>query len=249
MGLLSKIGKIAGGLIGGPVGAAIGGGLGSIAGSIVGSKGSKKAAKASAAGQEAAAAEQRAALDRVNQYQQPYLDAGSPAINALMKVNSGDYSGFANSPDALFAQKYGGQAVDRSAAARGNLNSGNTLIAQQQFGQGLASQQLGAYRNSLLAQAGIGQSAANNLGNATLGVAGNVGNALIGAGDARASGIAGSTNAITGGIEDLAGVAGDALGNKLVKKPKPVGSAYGGAYTPKASPRAGFSLPTSINLG
>lgn len=221
MGLLKKLAKFAGtaigGAIGGPAGAAIGS---SLAGAVVGSKGSKKAASTQAASNDAAAQEQRNALLRVQQYQQPYLDAGSPAINALTKVNSGDYSGFNSSPDYLYAREQALSGVQGSAAARGGLFSGRTGLELAKVGSGLASQNLGNYRNSLMQQIGIGQSAANNLGNATIGVAGGVGNALIGAGDARASGIAGSTNAITNGIDQLAGVAGDYFGNKLVKKAK-----------------------------
>jgi hypothetical protein len=226
MGLLKKIGKIGKKLIKGDLlGAA-----GSVVGAVIGSKGSKKAAKKSAAAAEAAAAEQRNALARVAQYQQPYLDAGSPAINALNQVNQGDYSAFESSPDYLYARGEALRGVEGSAAARGGLFSGNAGRELARVGSGLASQNLGNYRNALMQQIGIGQSAANNLGNATLGVAGNVGNALIGAGDARASGIVGATNAITGGIEDLAGLAGNALGKKLVKR-QPIGGAYAWNYT------------------
>lgn len=216
MGLLKKIGKIAGkALTGDFLGAA-----GSAIGAIAGSKGSKRAGKASAAGYAAAGDELRNGLTAATGYQRPFLDMASPAINSLTALNSGDYSGFESSPDYQFALQQGGQAVDRSAAARGNLNSGNTLVAQQRFGQGLAGQQLGAYRNSLFQTIGTGQHAADNLTSATLNTSQGIGNTLIGGGDARASGIVGSTNAITGGIEDLAGVAGNMVGNKLVKKPK-----------------------------
>lgn len=234
MGLLSKLGKIAGGIIGGPVGAAIGG----AAGSLLSSKGSKKASKKQVAAQEAAAQEQRNALMRVQQYQQPYLDAGSPAINALNRVNSGDYSAFENSPDYLYARDESLKGVQGSAAARGGLFSGNTGRELLRVGNGLATQNLGNYRNSLMQQIGIGQSAANNLGNATLGVAGGVAGNLVGAGDARASGIVGSTNAITGGIEDLAAWTGDRYGNSLVKKPKPVTGAYAVNYKTPSAQRA-----------
>jgi hypothetical protein len=196
------------------------GALGTVAGAVVGSKGAKKAAETSAAGSDAAAQAQRNALLQVQQYQQPYLDAGSPAINALNRVNSGDYSAFESSPDYLYARQQALQGVENSAAARGGLFSGNAGRSLATVASGLASQNLGNYRNALMGQIGIGQSAANNLGNATLGVAGNVGNALIGAGDARASGVAGSTNAITGGIEDLTGLAGNYFAKRAIKKPK-----------------------------
>lgn len=44
-------------------------------------------------------------------------------------------------PGYQFRLQQGTQAMERSAAAKGNLLSGNTLAAAQQFGQGLASEQ------------------------------------------------------------------------------------------------------------
>jgi len=49
-------------------------------------------------------------------------------------------------PGYQFRLNQGMQALERSAAARGNLLSGNTLAAAQEFGQGLASQE---YQNRL----------------------------------------------------------------------------------------------------
>lgn len=197
------------------------GAAGTVIGAVAGSKGAKKSAAASAAGHQASAEEQRAALARVGGYQQPYLDAGSPAINALMRVNSGDYSGFNQSPDYLYARDEALSGVENSAAARGGLFSGNTGRRLAEVAGGLASQNLGMYRNALLQQAGIGQSAANTLTGATLNTAAGVGADLSGSGDARASGIAGKTNAITGAVEDLSALAGAKYGNSLIKKPEP----------------------------
>jgi hypothetical protein len=213
---LKKVGKVVGKLATGDVLGAVG----TAAGALIGSKGSKKAAKASAAGHQASAAEQRAALGQVGGYQRPYLDVGSPAINALMQVNSGDYSGFENSPDFLYARDQALRGVERSAAARGGLFSGNAGLELARHAGGMASENLGRYRNALMQQIGIGQGAANVMTGATLDNAAGVGRDLVGAGDARASGIVGSTNALTGGIEDLAGLAGDRYGNSLLKKPK-----------------------------
>lgn len=212
---LKKVGKAVGKIATGDLlGAA-----GTVIGAVVGGKGSKKAAAESAAGHQASAEEQRAALARVGGYQQPYLDAGSPAINALMRVNSGDYSGFNESPDYLYARDEALGAVQNSAAARGGLFSGNTGRRLVEVAGDYASRNLGNFRNALLQQAGIGQSAANTLSGATLNTAAGVGSDLSGAGDARASGIAGQTNAITGAVEDLSALAGSRYGNSLIKKP------------------------------
>ena len=53
------------------------------------------------------------------------------------------------------------QALDRSAASKGTLQSGGQAKGAQEFGQGLASQQYGNYFNRLLSLAGIGQGAAS----------------------------------------------------------------------------------------
>jgi hypothetical protein len=241
MGLFKKLKKavkgiagiaapIVGGALGGPLGASIGSAVGS---AIKGSSGAKRSAGASAAGHTASAEEQRNALMRVGGIQQPYMNAGTDGLNALTRVNSGDYSGFMNSPDYQYARNEALTGVENSAAARGGLFSGNTGRRLAEVAGGMASQNLGNYRNALMGQIGVGQGAANTLTGATLGTAAGVGSDLSGAGDARASGIAGQTNAITGAIEDIAGVAGDYFGNRLLKKQKrPV------AATPKIRPQS-----------
>lgn len=61
---------------------------------------------------------------------------------------------FLTSPGFEFQMERGVDAIDASAAARGSLNSGKTLKAQQEFGQGLYAQDFNNYRNML---AGMGQ--------------------------------------------------------------------------------------------
>ena len=55
-------------------------------------------------------------------------------------------------PAYQFRLSQGMKAIDRSAAAKGNLLSGNTLAAAQQFGQGLASQE---YENQVNRLSGL----------------------------------------------------------------------------------------------
>ena len=55
-------------------------------------------------------------------------------------------------PAYQFRLNQGMKAIDRSAAAKGNLLSGNTLAAAQQFGQGLASQE---YENQVNRLSGL----------------------------------------------------------------------------------------------
>ena len=95
---------------------------------------------------------------------QPYYDAGTNALGQLDAVNSGDYSGFNSSPDYLFAQQQGLQGLDRSAAARGGLYSGGADADRMTFASGLASQNLGNYRNNLMSLANMGQNQSQYMG-------------------------------------------------------------------------------------
>lgn len=153
-------------------------------------------------------------------------------INAYMKANplpesattpSADFGKYAKDfsmadfeadPGYQFRQDEGMKALERSAAARGLLQSGSTLKGIQRFSQGLASQEytnaFNRYNvnranqlNPLQSLMGAGQSAANTLTNAA-GVQGtNEANTLMAAGQARASGYVGSANAMASAISGI----------------------------------------------
>jgi hypothetical protein len=125
-------------------------------------------------------------------------------------------------PGYGFRLKRGLDAMERTAAARGGLLSGNQLRGAMEFGQDLASQEYGnafnRYQteranilNPLQSLGGVGQTATNtltnaagNLGAGMAGAYGNLGSALsanaIGAGNARASGYMGTANALSGAV-------------------------------------------------
>lgn len=121
---------------------------------------------------------------------QPYMDAGTGALNQLAQLNAGNYSSFNESPDYQWTKQQGLQALDRSAAARGSLYSGGQTADVLKYSQGLASQQYNNYYNKIAGLAGLGQSAAsaltgvnNNYANQTAATAQNNAsnsNALIG---------------------------------------------------------------------
>ncbi|MDR2214620.1 MAG: hypothetical protein LBE59_02125 [Nevskiaceae bacterium] len=132
---------------------------------------------------------------------------GGMQVTGSGSTSSGpDASPFFTSPGYAFNLAQGQQAIERSAAARGGLASGNTLAATSQFAQGLASQEYNNYVNQLMAQAGLGQTATNTAVNAGANAAGNMANINMAAGNARASGImtagTGINNAIQGGISN-----------------------------------------------
>lgn len=216
MGLLKKIGKVVKKVATGNIlGAA-----GTVIGAVAGGKKSKKAGNVAAGGYDAAAAEYRNALANANTQMQPYSAAGIAGLEGLNRLNSGDYSSFENSPDYKYALREGLAGVEGSAAARGGLYSGNAMRALQATGSGLASQNLGNYRNALMGQIGIGQNAAGTLTNAGFNAAQGIGMGLAGAGDARASGIVGKSNAYQTGLSELGTLAGNAFGNALTKRKK-----------------------------
>lgn len=121
-------------------------------------------------------------------------------------------------PGYAFRLTEGQKALDRSAAARGGLQSGSALKAAARFGQDYASNEYGnAYTrfntdqstkfNRLASLAGIGQTAnaasaaagqnyANQAGGYAMTNAANQGNAALAAGNARGAGYTGLANAL-----------------------------------------------------
>lgn len=152
--------------------------------------------------------------------QQPWLQAGQQALNKLIPEAT-TYTPFGMrqfqaDPGYGFRMSEGMKALERSAAARGGLLSGATMKGAQRFGQELGSQE---YQNAfnryqaerqarlgpLQSLAGVGQTTAQQIGEAGAGYAGaanqlglinaaNQGNLALGMGNIRASqyGTAGS---------------------------------------------------------
>lgn len=91
-------------------------------------------------------------------------------------------------PGYQFRLQQGQKALDRQAAARGQLFSGRQLKATQDYAGGMASQQYGDTWNRLAQIAGIGQSANNAQQNASQSYGQSAGENILQGGNARASG-------------------------------------------------------------
>lgn len=112
---------------------------------------------------------------------QPYVDAGANATgmysNALglngADGNAAATDAFQTGPGYQFALDQGTQAALRGASAAGMLNSGNTLTALSQYGQGLANQEYGSWLDRLSGLSTQGLSAANGQAN-SYGLLGNL---------------------------------------------------------------------------
>lgn len=187
------LGGTAGFLLGGPAGAAVGASLG---GGIDASRAASKAADVQAQSADRALQLQERMFNKQNELQEPWRQAG---VNALARMQSGDI-GMMQDPSYKFRLSEGLKALDRQAAARGGLISGGALKAAQRYGQDVASQEYGTIWNRLASQAGLGQTATNQLG----GQAGQYGTAAGGlmtdAARARASGYVGGANALNQAI-------------------------------------------------
>lgn len=124
------------------------------------------------------------------------------------------YDRFQASPSYQFRYDQGLKAMDRSAAARGNLRGGGYMQELQRYGQGMASTEFDSYANRLATLAGVGQNATNvgaqagaqtaaGVSNALLSGANSQANFMAGAGTARASGYAGLGNAAQQGVNNF----------------------------------------------
>lgn len=198
--------------------------------SIMGSKAAKSAAGTQAAASQAATDAQERMFERQVELQEPFREAGLEGQNRLLTLlglgkdqTAADFGKYASAeftpeqfskyqdPGYAFRMSEGIKALDRSAAARGNLMSGAQLKGINQYGQDLASQEYqNAYNrfqtsrtntlNPFASLAGVAQSSANTLGTAAGQLGSQIGSNIIGAGNAAAAGQVGSANAISNSL-------------------------------------------------
>lgn len=195
----------------------------------------KQAGAAKAAGNKAQRAADEAAARMEQNYErtqtnlQPYIDAGNDALTKINAVNNGDYTGFEDSPDYLFARDQGIQSLDRSAAARGSLYSGGQSADLAKFASGLASQNLNTYYNRLTGLASMGQGSATSLGSIGTGNAAAAGNFNLQGAQAQGQSLYDQANANTNLVNNLSGLAGQFAGQYGARNtPQP--SSFGSSY-------------------
>ena len=174
----------------------------------------------------------------------PFASAGTTALPAYLDalgLNGPEgiaraQSSFRTSPGYDFAFNQGLDAIDRRAASRGMLSSGNTNIDTINFAHGIADQDWNSYLDRLLGVTDRGQNAAGSTANLYAGLGtglnnsyGNqaqtaygtqvgIGNANAGAdiaaGNAKMQGNAYLWGALINGGKALAGIAGYGLPSK-----------------------------------
>lgn len=226
-----------------------------VASAVIGGYSANKAAgTAASATTEAAntsANVQREMFERQVELQEPWRQAGQEALNKLIPLTEYQRFGmnqFQADPGYQFRLSEGMKAIERSAAARGLLQSGGTLKGIQRYGQEFAANEYGnafnryqaerqAQLNPLQSLAGVGQTTAQNLGTAAGQLGSNLGQTYltsgIQAGQARASGYLGGANALTGALNTgLNYYQNQQLMNNLFPSSGGQQYTYGSGYTP-----------------
>lgn len=206
----------------------------SLAGGAIAKSAAKKASRAQVQASQDANAAQERMFQKQMELQEPFRQGGLTAQDQIMQLLGigGDKTAagfgsmakafgtdqFQQDPGYAFRQSEGMKALERSAAARGNLMSGSTMKGIQRFGQDLASQEYqnafnrfqverSARLNPLQSLMGSGQSATNVMTGAAGQMGQNEASNLYNAGQARASGYIGQANALTTALGQIGSIA------------------------------------------
>lgn len=132
---------------------------------------------------------------------------GAPGTTGTAPAGPVDRTGgFTASPGYQFRLSEGTKAIQRSAAARGKLFSGDALKAVEGYAQGVASDEFARHVAGLQSLAGVGQSATNSSAAAGTNAANNISQAYMqnGAniGSSYMAAAGGVNNAVQGGISN-----------------------------------------------
>lgn len=216
---------------------------GGIASAAIGANASESAAQTQANSEGSAINLQQQEWQTQQGNEAPFLQAGEGALPELeADVKNPAFSTYPGgpftAPTAAQAEAYpgeqfqlsqGAQAIDENAAATGDLNTGTTGEALENYGEGLAQTDYGNVYNQALQQymtnygvwnqdttnqvnrlqtlANLGSNTAAQLGQQGEAAAQTEGNEIVGQGTALASGTVGAANAITSGIGNITNAA------------------------------------------
>jgi len=212
----------------------------------------EKSIAAQAAALEKSIASQERMFERQVALQEPFRQVGLTAQNRLAdllgisgQTNAPGYgyglrpftmAQYQEDPGYAFRLKRGIDAMERTAAARGGLLSGNQLRGAMEFGQDLASQEFqNAFNrfqsersnilNPLQSLAGVGQTSTNALTNA----AGSLGSGMASAYGQLGAGTASAYGQLGAGTASAYGQLGQNIGANLIGAGNARASGYMGA--------------------
>ena len=192
-----------------------------LGGVISAGKGASAAKQAGAAQERAAQMgidEQRRQFDEMQRLMAPYVQAGDPALQALLGAAglSGPESQQAfvsqqeQSPLFQALAQQGENAMLQNASATGGLRGGNLQGALGQFRPALLNQFIGQQYDRLAGITTLGQNAAVGVGAAGMNTGRDIANQYGNIGAAQAGAALGRANAIGQGINQVAGAFGTA---------------------------------------
>jgi len=215
------------------LGAKVGGALDASQAASGQAQAAKEAAGIQASASDRAADVQRQMFERQIELQKPFRQAGEQALNRLVPLAT-EYTPFGMQqfqadPGYAFRLAEGQKALERSAAARGGLMSGNALRAAQRYGQEMGSQEYQnafnryqlereARLNPLQSLAGVGQTSANVIGQAGQQYGTNVGNLGLGSATTQANALLAGAQARSSAYKGMGESFGSFLGSNEAKE-------------------------------
>lgn len=219
------------------------GALGGVGKAVIGGNAARSAGRAQEAAAQQGIDEQRRQFDAMRELLAPYVQAGDPALEALM--GAAGLRG-PESQQAFIAQqeanplfqgiaRQGEDAILQNASATGGLRGGNTQAALGQFRPALLNDFVQQQYARLAGITSLGQNAAAMQGNAGLQTGQDIAGRFGQIGQAQAGARLGVANAIGQGFEQFAGGLGQAAA---------FGGFGGGMPTPQFYETApSFNLP------
>jgi hypothetical protein len=174
----------------------------------MGAEAAGDAAAAQGAASEAGIAEQRRQFDLIQKLMQPYVAAGTPALEAQQAMlgfgpagsEQAQIEAVKRSPAFLCMLRQGEESILQRASATGGLRGGNIQAALAQFSPQLLAQELETRYNRLGGMTQLGQNAAAGVGTAGMATGTNVAKLLGEQGSAQAGGIVGQAKAWQSGL-------------------------------------------------
>ena len=142
-------------------------------------------------------------------------------ICTMLGDGEADFSSFYETPDFIVRRDEAMQGRDRTAAARGRLNSGGHEADVMRLSADLGAQGYGGYLNTLFNLAGHGSNATNTVTSAGGQFGANTGSYLQNMGNARASGYAAAGQARSDALNGVGSAFGDLWGQSQQNRNNP----------------------------
>lgn len=159
---------------------------GGLLGAGLGAAASVYAAKQNSNAAREALQPQQQAVQQVTANQTPYLNIGNQAAALLGNEDISKLPGYQR------GLGQGTSAINRRAAATGGFNSGNRYKALEQFGIDYDQSKTNERQSQLMQLLGVGQGAANNIGNVQTGYANSAARSGISQNNSNMSGLTGA---------------------------------------------------------